>query len=94
MLQSCIYMRLVFWDVKSLRLWEPKEIKDLRREIRIWQRTAYSLASFSKDVDLVSETLLRKVEILKNKLKKLQAGIGSKAVYRNTLEGLNNKVVR
>lgn len=91
-IQSCLYLRLVFWDIKSLRLDEPKEIKELRREINIWQRTAYALSSFSKDVDLVRATLQKKIKILKHKLKKRLAGIGSDDVYVHTLEDLKLKV--
>ncbi|XP_055917828.1 P protein-like [Eupeodes corollae] len=85
---SCLYMRLKFCDINSLRVREPKALKELRREIIIWQRAANSLANYSKDVDLVRETLMKKVDILKHKLKKKQAGVGSEDAYIHTLEEL------
>ncbi|XP_055837395.1 P protein [Episyrphus balteatus] len=85
---SCLYMRLKFWDINSLRVNEPKVLRELRREIIIWQRAANSLQTYSKDVDIVRETLLKKVEILKYKLKKKQTGVGSEDAYIRTLEEL------
>lgn len=85
---SCLYMKVKFSDINSLRVNEPKALKELRREIIIWQRAANSLANYSKDVELVRETLMKKVEILKRKLKKKQTGVGSEDAYKQTLEEL------
>ena len=90
--QSCIYLRLIFRDIQSLRLNEPKEIKELRREIRVWQKAANSISSFSKDADLVRETLLKKVRILKHALKRKLRGLDKTDAYVNTLEDLKVKV--
>lgn len=91
-LQSCIYLRLIFRDIQSLRLNEPKEIKELRREIRVWQKAANSISSFSKDADLVRETLLKKVRILKHGLKRKLRGLDKTDAYVHTLEDLKAKV--
>ncbi|KAM7353323.1 hoepel2 [Cochliomyia hominivorax] len=90
-IQSCIYLRLIFRDIQSLRLNEPKEIKDLRREIRVWQKAANSISSFSKDADLVRETLLKKVRILKHALKRKLRGLDKTDAYVQTLEDLKVK---
>lgn len=85
---SCFYMRCKFWDINSLRINEPKALRELRREIIIWQKAANTLTTYSKDVDLVRETLLKKVDVLKYKLKKKQTGVGSEDAYKQTLEEL------
>uniref|UniRef100_A0A1I8P8M4 Citrate transporter-like domain-containing protein n=1 Tax=Stomoxys calcitrans TaxID=35570 RepID=A0A1I8P8M4_STOCA len=90
-LQSCIYLRLVFRKIESLRLNEPKDIKDLRREIRVWHKAAKSISSFSKDADVVRETLLKKVRILKNSLKRKLNGLDTSEAYVHTLEDLKIK---
>ncbi|KAI8125011.1 hypothetical protein FF38_06800 [Lucilia cuprina] len=90
-LQSCLYLRLIFRDIQSLRLNEPKEIKDLRREIRVWQKAANSISSFSKDADLVRETLLKKVRILKHTLKRKLRGLDKTDAYVHTLGDLKAK---
>lgn len=91
-IQSCLYLRLIFRDIQSLRLNEPKEIKDLRREIRVWHKAANAISSFSKDADLVRETLLKKVRVLKHALKRKLRGLDKTDSYVHTLEDLKAKV--
>lgn len=45
-------------------------VADLRHEIVIWQRTAASLSSYTKEEDYVRETLMKKVRRLLFDLKK------------------------
>ncbi|XP_067624345.1 P protein-like isoform X2 [Eurosta solidaginis] len=90
-IQSCLYMRFAFRDPQSLRLNEPKEFKDLRREIKVWQRAANSLSSYSKDADLVRATLHKKVKLLKRTLRHKQRGLDSNDAYTHTLEDLKLK---
>lgn len=89
---SCAYIRLYFWDIQTLRLTEPKAIKDLRREIKVWTRAAHSLSSYSKDVDIVRTTLLKKVKYLRYKLKQKENGVGSPDEYNHTLDDLKSAV--
>uniref|UniRef100_A0A0A1X4X8 P protein n=1 Tax=Zeugodacus cucurbitae TaxID=28588 RepID=A0A0A1X4X8_ZEUCU len=90
-IQSCIHMRIAFRDPQSLRLNEPKEFKDLRREIKVWQRAANSLSSYSKDADLVRATLHKKVKVLKRTLRRKQRGLDSNDAYTHTLQELKLK---
>jgi len=65
----------------------------LRHEIAIWQRAAASLSSYSKDENLVRETLLKKVQRLLSQLKKkLMTGSVTLDKYKTTLEELQEKV--
>lgn len=89
---TCAYLRCYFWDVQSLRLAEPKAIKELKRQIKVWTRAAHSLSSYSKDADIVRTTLLRKVKCLKHKLKQRETGVGSYDEYNHTLEDLKAAV--
>ena len=93
MIQTCGHLRLYYNDIHKLRLKEPKEIKELRRQIGIWERTARSLSSYTKDADLVRETLWKKVKILKAKLKKKETeGVVSSETYKATLDELKQSV--
>ena len=49
---------------------EDTEIRDLRHEVIIWNRTAQSLSNFSKEESLVKEIVEIKVEELVNELEK------------------------
>ncbi|XP_043678814.1 P protein isoform X5 [Vespula pensylvanica] len=65
---------------------------ELRHEIAIWQRAAASLSSYSKDENLVRETLLKKVQRLLTQLKKkLMTGSAAFEKYKTTLEELQEK---
>jgi len=67
--------------------------QELRHEIAIWQRAAASLSSYSKDENLVRETLLKKVQRLLSQLKKkLMTGSVTLDKYKTTLEELQEKV--
>lgn len=89
--QTFLHLRFLFRDTNDLRFKEPKIIKNLRREIRVWQRAAASITPFSKNGDLVQKTLLRKVKILKHQLKKALASSVSAERYAATLEELQKQ---
>ncbi|KAG5316495.1 P protein, partial [Acromyrmex insinuator] len=63
-------IRYIFRDVAVLRFDEPQDVQELRHTIVIWQRAAASLSTYSKDENLVRETLLKKVKRLLSQLKK------------------------
>lgn len=91
--QTCLYLRWEFHDVHELRIKEPKEIIDLRREITVWERTAASLSTFTRDSHLVRDTLLKKVKILQIKLKRQESEKAvSTETYKATLEELKQSV--
>lgn len=92
MLQTWLQLRLTYRNIDNIRLKEPTEIKELRREITVWERAAASLSSYSKDVDLVRKTLLMKVKILKHKLKKMSTCTISTEKYKVTLDDLQRAV--
>lgn len=59
------------------------------------QRAAASLSSYSKDEDLVRETLVKKVNRLQRQLKKkLSSGSVPVESYKQTLEDLQKKVMK
>ncbi|KAH8281507.1 hypothetical protein KR054_001188 [Drosophila jambulina] len=89
--QSCVYLRLFYHNIDALRLNEPKEMSELRREIKVWQRALNAVASCSKDAQLVRGTLQGKVKALKRNLRRLQKGVGSSEVYTHTLDELKQK---
>lgn len=85
-------LRFIFRDVAVLRFDEPQDVQELRHEIAIWQRAAASLSSYSKDENLVRETLLKKVQRLLSQLKKkLMTGSAAFEKYKTTLEELQEK---
>lgn len=91
-LQTMAQLRLTYRHVNDLRLKEPKEIKELRREITVWKRAAQSISNYSKDANLVRETLMKKVKILQHQLKKKSAvGMPETTRYKATLEQLQKQ---
>lgn len=95
MIQTYFQLRLKFKNINDLRFSEPQDVQELRHEIAVWQRAAASLSSYSKDEDLVRETLLKKVQRLSRMLKKkLLSGSVPIESYRTTLEDLQAKVIK
>lgn len=93
MITTYIQLRYKFRNINDLRFGEPQDIQELRHEITVWQRAAASLSSYSKDEDLVRETLVKKVNRLKRQLKKkLSGGAVPVESYKQTLEDLQKKV--
>ncbi|KYN27724.1 P protein [Trachymyrmex cornetzi] len=69
-----------------------RDVAELRHTIAIWQRAAASLSTYSKDENLVRETLLKKVKRLLSQLKKkLITGSTASERYKTTLEELQEK---
>lgn len=95
LVQTYFHLRYTFRNMNDLRFAEPPNIQELRHEISVWQRAAASLSSYSKDEDLVRETLLKKVNRLNRQLKK-RITTGSLPVesYKATLEEMQAKVFR
>lgn len=93
MVQTYIQLRYKFRNINDLRFIEPQDIQELRHEIAVWQRAASSLSSYSKDEDLVRETLVKKVNRLQRQLKKkLSSGSVPADSYKQTLQDLQRKV--
>lgn len=94
MLQTYLQIRFNYRNMDDLRFSEPKGIQELRQELSVWQRAAASLSSYSKDEDLVRETLLKKVNYLERLLKKrLATGKLPVDTYQTTLKELEAKVL-
>ncbi|XP_031624628.1 P protein-like isoform X2 [Contarinia nasturtii] len=92
MVQTYIQLRYKFRNINDLRFVEPQDIQELRHEIAVWQRAASSLSSYSKDEDLVRETLVKKVNRLQRHLKKkISSGSVPADNYQQTLEDLQKK---
>ncbi|XP_026470190.1 P protein-like, partial [Ctenocephalides felis] len=92
MVQTYFQLRLKFRNINNLRFSEPHDVQELRHEIAVWQRAAASLSSYSKDEDLVRETLTKKVQRLLAQLKKkLLSGSVPFESYKANLEELQQK---
>lgn len=91
--QTCIFFRWIYFDAHELRMKDSKEVTDLRREITVWERTANSLSTLSKESQIVRDTLLKKVAILSAKLNKMQSEIVvSNKIYIETVSSLQKNV--
>lgn len=92
-IQTCIYFRWIYKDMHEIRTREPQGVTDLRREIVVWERTAASLSTLTRESLIVRDTLIKKVAILQGKLKKIDS---EKTVpsetYKQTLEELEKNV--
>lgn len=73
---------------------EPIEIQDLRREITIWKKAVENMyTSYSRDEDLVRDTLARKIELLGQKLnRQIFLDTTMSQAYIQTLRDLQVKV--
>ncbi|XP_055303066.1 P protein isoform X2 [Sitodiplosis mosellana] len=91
MIQTYVQLRYKFRNINDLRFIEPQDIQELRHEIAVWQRAAASLSSYSKDEDLVRETLVKKVNRLQRQLKKKLSSGSVPESYKQTLEDLQRK---
>lgn len=92
MVQTYLQLRWKFRNINDLRFIEPQDIQETRHEIAVWQRAAASLSSYSKDEDLVRETLVKKVNRLQRLLKKKLASGSAPDSYKQTLQDLQKKV--
>lgn len=83
-----IHLRLIYPNINTLFIQEPKDIKILKKNILTWERTLRnSISPFSKDADMIRETLVNKVKTLKSELKqKLTRGVVETTRYKSTLE--------
>lgn len=94
MIQTYLHLRFQFRNMKDLRFGESIDVQELRQQITIWERAAASLSSYSKDEDLVRETLLKKVNRLSRLLKqKLKTGAVPVESYKQTLDEMLKKVL-
>lgn len=92
MITSHFMLRFMYRNMKDLRFTEPQDVQELRHEIAIWQRAAASLSSYSKDEDLVRDTLMKKIRRLLTELKrKLLTGSVPIDTYKAHLEELTEK---
>lgn len=92
--QTCAYLRWVYNDMRELRTKVPQEVVELRREIAAWERTAASLSTLSRESQVVRDTLMKKVNILQTKLKKMVSSNKTlpSEMYKQTLEDLKKCV--
>ncbi|XP_030028940.1 P protein isoform X2 [Manduca sexta] len=90
--QTYIQLRYMFRDNK-LRHTLPSDIQEMRQEIAVWKKAAASLASYSKDEDIVRRALEKKVEKLRHALARREAGGGCKAdpAFCSTLAHMKQK---
>lgn len=94
MIQTYIQIRFIYRNMDDLRFSEPRGIQELRQELGVWQRAAASLCSYTRDEDLVRETLLKKANYLERLLKKrLATGKLPVDTYNTTLKELQDKVI-
>lgn len=93
MVQTYLQIRFKFRNMDDLRFSEPRGIQELRQELSVWQRAAANLSSYTRDEDLVRETLLKKAAFLERQLKKrLATGKLPMDTYKTTLHELQDKV--
>ncbi|XP_063698960.1 P protein-like isoform X2 [Culicoides brevitarsis] len=89
---TSLHLRWKFRNINSLLFHESKEIKELRRNILVWERAAQSISPFTKDANIVRETIMRKVKILKHHLKKrIAKGVLPSDRYKRTLEEMQKE---
>ncbi|XP_034126355.1 P protein isoform X1 [Drosophila guanche] len=92
MVQTYIQLRFKFRNISDLQFKDSPEVEELRHEIHVWKRAAASLSAYSKDEELVRQTLMKKVNRLKRSLKKRMTAVIEPAPnYQQTLANLQAK---
>ncbi|KAH8403154.1 hypothetical protein KR222_006200 [Zaprionus bogoriensis] len=92
MIQTYIQLRFKFRNISDLQFKDSPEVEELRHEIHVWKRAAASLSAYSKDEELVRQTLMKKVNRLKRSLKKRMTAVIEPAPnYEQTLANLQAK---
>lgn len=87
-----LQLRLTLRDDSRLKNCEPVEVEELKREIAVWQRTAASMSSYSKDEETVKVTLIKASEHLQDKLKLAVNNIsGTEENYTTNLKDLEKQ---
>ncbi|XP_046383180.1 P protein-like isoform X2 [Ischnura elegans] len=88
-----VLLRFMFRNIMDLKYNnEPQDVQELRHEIAICQRAAASLSSYSKDEEVLRDSLLEKVKRLLSELKlKNSTGSFAEEHYRANLEELQEK---
>lgn len=85
-----VHLHLIYPNVNALFIHEPKDIKMLKKSIMTWERTLRnSISPFSKDADLIRDTLVKKIKSLRHELKrKMTRGVVETTRYKSTLEDM------
>ncbi|KAH8297980.1 hypothetical protein KR018_003453 [Drosophila ironensis] len=92
MVQTYLQLRFKFRNISDLQFKDSPEVEELRHEIHVWKRAAASLSAYSKDEELVRQTLMKKVNRLKRSLKKRMTAVIEPAPnYQQTLANLQAK---
>ncbi|ALC40049.1 hoe1 [Drosophila busckii] len=92
MVQTYLQLRYKFRNISDLQFKDSPEVEELRHEIHVWKRAAASLSAYSKDEELVRQTLMKKVNRLKRSLKKRMTAVIEPAPnYQQTLANLQAK---
>ncbi|XP_044738075.1 P protein [Chrysoperla carnea] len=86
-----IYLRLTLTKADLLSK-DNQEVQDLKHELAIWQKTVSSLSSYSKNEDIVRESLMTKINRLLSELKvKMTESNSTTYKHSATLDELKEK---
>ncbi|XP_067624338.1 P protein-like isoform X2 [Eurosta solidaginis] len=92
MVQTYVQLRFKFRNINDLQFKDSPEVEELRHEIHVWKRAAHSLSAYSKDEEIVRQTLMKKVNRLKRSLRKRVTEADDPAPnYKQTLTQLQAK---
>lgn len=87
-----LQLRYSYRDPNKFKYSGPIEVQELKREIAVWQRTAASVSSYSRDEEAVRESLFKKSAKLQDLLKvSLQNTSAFSDDYQTNLEDLRKR---
>ncbi|XP_013185443.1 P protein [Amyelois transitella] len=86
LIQTSLQIRYMFRDTNKLRLTDPRDIQEIRRQISIWRRAADSLPHLSKEVNIVRERLEKNITKLNSKLEVLVKERNKRACPKDTFQ--------
>lgn len=90
MLCTFLFLILTYRNKDSMQFEEPPEVVELKHEINVWRKARNSLSGYSRDEMTVKAILKKKVQLLKNLLRKKLYDAKPPEDYLANLEELSN----
>ncbi|TMW50376.1 hypothetical protein DOY81_004530 [Sarcophaga bullata] len=86
LIATFVYLYIKYPNIKKYMNKHSIEVETLNHEIQVWEKAASNIQPTTTDEEIVQSTLMKKAEVLRNKLKQLEAkGVAIEVDYHTTL---------
>lgn len=81
-----VYLYIKYPTIKGYMNKHSMEVETLNHEIQVWEKAALNIQPTTTDEEIVQNTLMKKAQVLRHKLKELEAkGVTKEVDYNTTL---------